>query len=310
MKQAILVLILLAAALFAAVWLAPGSVVRATLGGARLVAGLESHQVQVDGMPLHFFQGGRGPVVVLVHGFGGDADNWLRFAPYLTRDYRVLIPDLPGFGESPAPPDGTYDVSSQARRLAAFIRTQTSDTVHLAGNSMGGQIVAVLAAQHPEMVTSLALLNPAGVEGEPGTSESIAMQRLAEGRNILLPRDRDDFQEMLELMFHRRPAVPGFFVNYYADRWSANRERLATVFAQITEGYVPLLPLLGKISTPVLVIWGAQDQVLPASGANILAGVGNGIQVAIIPECGHLPMIEKPAATAAIYRPFLGRSDD
>ncbi len=309
MTRAIVILVLLVVALVATVWLAPEAVVRAALGGARLAAGLESRQAQVDGLPLHYLAAGKGPVVILVHGFGGDADNWLRLAPHLSKRYRVLLPDLPGFGRSPAPPAGGFDVTSQARRLAAFIRTQTDEPVHLAGNSMGGQIVAVLAAQNPGLVASVALLNPLGAEGEQGAGTSPTMQRLSQGRNLLLPRDRGEFREMLDVMFHERPPLPGFFSNYYADRWIAGRPRLATVFADITAGYVPLVPLLSQIQAPVLILWGEQDQVLPAGGAQVLARASSHSEVALIPNCGHLPMIEKPAATAAIYLPFLDGSD-
>ena len=307
MKKLAVALALLLLLLAALHLLAPAFTARAYIGAGRLIAGMESKHLEVGNQSFHYLEGGSGPPIVLVHGFGGDADNWLLVSRALSDRFRVIAVDLPGFGSSPAPADGKFVVTNQADRLADFIRALGTDRVHLAGNSMGGQIVAVLAASRPELVQSVALLDPLGVETDTGVAASITMQRLATGQNMLLPTDDESFAEMMRLMFFREPWMPGVLKHYYRQRWLQSQARLAKVFSDITEEYVPLTPLLADIEAPVLVIWGANDNILPAGGATVLEAGLRRSEVAIIPECGHLPMIEKPRVTAAHYLAFLDR---
>lgn len=309
MKKILILLALIAVVLGAIRWLAPNWLAEKTLGAGRLAAGLAVDYIEVDGLRLRYLEGGDGPTVVLVHGFGGDAENWLLLAPRLTGDYRVVAPDLPGFGASDPPADSSFEADRQADRLAALLtRLAPGERVHLVGNSMGGQIVAIVAARYPEKVASLALFNPLGIENEPGIGPSRAMQAYSEGRNLLLPADREGFEAFVDLLFYRRPPTPGFINDYYAGRWLAQRPRLVSVFEDISERYVPLKPLLGDIRAPVLVLWGEDDQVLPAAGAEHLAAGLERSDTIIFPACGHLPMVEKPGETAAAYRAFLARA--
>ncbi|NNF52217.1 MAG: alpha/beta fold hydrolase [Gammaproteobacteria bacterium] len=305
MKKLAIGLALLLTLLAVLHWLVPNVVARAYLGAARLFAGVESRHLEVNQQVFHYLDGGTGPTVVLVHGFGGDSDNWLLIARALGKSFRVIAVDLPGFGRSPAPVDGNFNVRRQAHRLGDFIQALTPETVHLAGSSMGGQIVAVLAAERPELARSVALLDPLGIEGEAGVTPSITMQRLTAGQNMLLPADNAAFAEMIKLMFYREPWMPGVMMRYYRQGWLESLPQLTKVFADITDEYVPLAPLLPAIDAPVLVIWGADDNILPASGAEVLGAGLRRNEIVIIPQCGHLPMIEKPRTTAEHYLHFL-----
>lgn len=308
MKKLLIALTAIALLLAAIRWLAPDWLARATLGAGRLAAGMSVRFAEAEGLNLRYLEGGSGATVVLVHGFGGDAENWLLLAPLLKKDFRVLVPDLPGFGGSEAPADDSYEVDRQADRLASLLRQLApGEAVHVAGNSMGGQIAAVLAARHPEQVASLALLDPLGVENEPGVYPSPVMRAFADGRNLLLPEDRRGFEAFLEVLFYRQPPAPGYLNDYYARRWVEQRPRLVSVFEDISERYVPLTSLLGDIKVPTLILWGAEDQVLPAAGARVLAAGLRQSETVLLPACGHLPMVEKPRETAAAYRSFLQR---
>lgn len=307
MNQIWLALALLVVLLTTLHFAAPSVVARAYLGAARFGAGMASREIEINDQAYHYLDGGSGPVVVLVHGFGADADNWLLLSRALHHSYRTVALDLPGFGDSPAPADGNYDVTSQAGRLADFIGTLTSEKVHLVGNSMGGQIVALLAARRPDLVLSVALLDPLGIEGEAGVVKSPTMLRLAEGENILLPKDAQAFDEMMTLMFHSEPWMPGVLRRYYRERWLRALDRLTEVFTDISTRYVPLRPLLPEITAPTFVLWGAEDQILPASGAAVFEAGLRQSEIVVIPECGHLPMLEKPRVTAAHYLRFLNK---
>ena len=119
-------------------FLAPLVWARLLLGAGRFRAGLRRAWVDVDGCRWHFLQGGSGPVLVALHGFGADGDNWLRVAPALTRHFRVIAPDLPGFGQSKQIREIDFDIGSQARRLHTFLKAIGVTPHVMAGNSMGG----------------------------------------------------------------------------------------------------------------------------------------------------------------------------
>jgi pimeloyl-ACP methyl ester carboxylesterase len=124
------------------------------------------------GGPVHYADwGGDGPTMVLVHGLGGSHLNWMAVAPTLATRYRVLAPDLPGFGLSP-PQGRATGVEANRDVLDRFIAEVAGGTAIVAGNSMGGLISLLLTADHPERVSSLILVDaalprPASARPEP-----------------------------------------------------------------------------------------------------------------------------------------------
>ncbi len=265
--------------------------------------GLVDRTVEVDGHTVHYIEGGinHAESVLLIHGFGADSDNWLYFSGYLTKKYRVVAPDLPGFGQSP-PVDGqSYSIESQVRRMHLFAEKAGLKTYHIAGNSMGGAIAGLYAEAYPSEVLSLALLAPSGLRNGLASSFSSDLDK---GRNPLLMLSPEDFERMLELCFHKKPTVPEFLkthlVNASAERMEFNRK----VFEDIIHDY-SLENRLKDIPAPTLVVWGENDRILDVSGAAVLnRGIRNS-RTLIIKECGHTPMLEKPGETAAGYMDFL-----
>ena len=142
--------------------LAPHTVAPLLFELERTRCGLEAKRVQAAGFDIAYLEGGAGEPLVLVHGFGADKDNFARVAAYLIPHYRVLVPDLPGFGESSRSEGVSYAAAPQAERLRAFVRAVGVERVHLGGNSMGGFVVTQYAIDHPTEVASLWLLGPAG----------------------------------------------------------------------------------------------------------------------------------------------------
>ena len=141
----------------------PDLVLRAWTVSVRRSAGLEVRTVEAAGHRIVYLDGGNGPPVVLLHGFGADKDLWNAVAAELTRTHRVIVPDLPGFGESSVGETERYDAESQARRVRAFLEVLGVREHHLGGSSMGGAISAVYAALYPDSVKTLLLAAPPGV---------------------------------------------------------------------------------------------------------------------------------------------------
>jgi len=285
----------------------PGTMFDFLVNLERSAGGLEKRTVIVDGLRIEYLEGGKGDALVLLHGFGADKDNWTRFGKYFTKQFRVIAPDLPGFGESSADADLDYTISAQASRVKAFIAALGIKTMHLGGSSMGGHIAGVYASKYPQDLKSLILIAPAGIAAaEPSELD----RQLKEGKlNPLIAKSTDGFDHLLNFVFHERPFIPGA-VKKHLMQTAIERQPLNTaIFKQFYKNWdtPPLEVLMKGLPTPTLIVWGSNDRVLHVSGANILEAALPRSQVAVMDHVGHLPMIEKPKETADLYLAFLER---
>ncbi len=282
----------------------PAWLARAGIDAERLAAGLHENAITVNGTRFAFLEGGDGPVIVLVHGFGGDKDNFLRFARRLTHDYRVVIPDLPGFGESTRDMKAAYDIVSQAGRLDVFIKSMGISSFHLGGHSMGGAIAGEYAAQHPDRVESLLLVAPAGVLSAPASE---LMKMFDRGENPFIVNNAADFRRLMDLNFVHQPFFPRPVRIYYQQKFVSSRDFLKKAVGDLTSHRYSLEERIGRYPGPVLVIWGKEDRILNPGGAEILKSHHPGLKVELIEQCGHLPIMEYPEKSAMVYRRFLSK---
>ncbi|MEQ6330754.1 alpha/beta fold hydrolase [Ectopseudomonas chengduensis] len=304
MKKLLLALLLLLLAASATLYFFPAT----QLTSLRLIeqqrAGLSHERLSVRDLNIHYYQGGpaSGETLVLLHGFAADKDNWLRFSRHLTKDYRVIALDLPGFGDSDLPP-GSYDVGTQAERLADILDAMGVQQAHLLGNSMGGHIAAIFAARYPDRVRSLALLANAGIDS-PHKSE---LYRLLTGGapNPLVVKQPQDFDNLLQFIFVEPPYLPESLKRYLGERSMAKAAYYERVFKQLVERAIPLEPELAKIQAPTLLLWGKQDRVLDVSSIEVMQPLLGKPSVVIMDNVGHAPMLERPEESALLYRQFL-----
>jgi pimeloyl-ACP methyl ester carboxylesterase len=266
-------------------------------------AGLQILRADVAGVEMPYLEGGRGDTLVLIHGFGGDKDNFTRIARHLTAHFHLVIPDLPGFGDASREPDARYDVASQVARLHAFRHALGLGRIHLGGNSMGGFIAAQYAATHADSVRSLWLLDAAGFEGAFDTP---AIKRYAEtGETVLLVRSRRGFDELMSTVMHRRAWVPPAVLNALAERGIRDRPLHERIFGEIGSGSPTLDAVATAISAPTLIVWGRNDRILnPNVAAHMLASIA-GSELSLLEGTGHLPMVERPRRVAADFLRFV-----
>lgn len=293
-----LVVLAVLAAAAAAVFFAPVKVAETLFSLDRARAGLERKEVVLPGGErMVYLEGGQGEPLLLLHGFRGNKDHFTRTARFLTAHYRVIAPDLPGFGESAHPPGADYTPAAQARRMHALMRGLGVDAAHLGGSSMGGQIALHYAALYPDRVRSLWLMAPNGVPGAaPG---ALARDIAAGGRNVLLARNEEEFGQLFDVVMVDPPFMPGFVRNVIAQeslRYPRLHER---IFADINRSPAP-----GEVKAPALVVWGAQDRVLDVSGAAALGRLLPQARVIVMPGVGHLPMLERDRQVAVDYLAF------
>src|SRR6185437_5690360 len=147
------------------------------IGLERFASGLKRRAIQVGDHRIVYSEGGHGEPVVLLHGFGASADSWNRFAKPLTRHYRVIAPDQPGWGASTRIESASYGYPAQVERLHEFLAALGPKRVHLVGHSMGGFIASAYAARYPDEIITLGLIAPHGMlEPEPGELARSAAQ--------------------------------------------------------------------------------------------------------------------------------------
>lgn len=268
----------------------------------RSSADLVQKSVQVDDYSIAYLEGGAGETVVLIHGFGAEKDHWTLMAKYLTNNYHLIIPDLPGFGESVKREDLSYDVASQADRIHLFLKTINAGKVFIAGNSMGGNIAGIYASKYPEYVTGLGLLDTGGIVS-PVKSDLAGY--LKNGINPLIINKVEDYDRLMEFGFVKPPYIPGFIKTVLAEEALKNKPYNDRVWADINRKPAILEGKLGKMNMPVLIIWGDKDRILNVSSVEVLEKGLKRYRTYIMKDCGHAPMLERPEETAGYIRDFL-----
>ncbi|MBN8508703.1 MAG: alpha/beta fold hydrolase [Burkholderiales bacterium] len=282
---------------------APQRMTRFWLALERRRAGLTlKRQTIAGGLEMPYLEGGRGEPLLLVHGFGGDKDNFTRLAGALTRRYRVIVPDLPGFGDATRDPGSSHAVPDQVRRLHEFVTALQMPALHLGGNSMGGFIAAEYAANHPQQVQSLWLLDPAGTAA--AHDSPMVRHYLATGETPLLLRRPEDIGATLKAIAVRPPLLPPSVKTVLAQRAVADRELHSRILQQLVHESPTLEDRLPAVATPTLVVWGTEDRILDPGGAEALRLRLPRCRVVLMDGIGHVPMMEAPAATAAHYLRF------
>ena len=277
-----------------------------SMGSERGRGHLREETVVVDGTHIVMTarQGdGDGPTAILIHGFGGDKDNWTRMAARLPASWNLMIPDLAGFGESEKRPDNRHDVVAQVERIHRLVQMAPSRPVILVGNSMGGHIAAATAILHPEDVSALVLVDAAGVQSPVPSEVRLAMAR---GENPLLTNSVDDFDRVMGLMFVTTPEIPDVVKSHFAQRAAAARPFNDRIFREMAAAPFPLETRLKDIKAPTLVIWGAEDKVLHHSAGPIFAAGIPDARLVTMANTGHIPMLEYPVETARIISNFVG----
>lgn len=281
-----------ALALVAADRLLPAPLARASLALERKRSGLTLRHAS-----LTYLDSGAGKeVLLLVHGFAGDKDNFTRIARLLAPHYRVVIPDLPGFGDARRDPTAKHDMAAQVENLRAFMAELGVQRFHMGGNSMGGFISAEYAARYPDQVASLWLLAPAGTDEAHGSQ---AFQHyLAGGGMPLLVREPRDFDAMMAACMAKPPFFPYSLKHVLARRAVADYELHCAIMRELVDSP----KLRGPIHTPALIVWGTEDRILSPKGAVATKALMSNARLVMMDGIGHLPMLE---ATRNTTRDFL-----
>ncbi len=294
-----------------ALWM-PEQFLQAEFARLRWLAGAEVQSKTVADHRWTYLQAGfaeensaQKPLLFLVHGYSGSKENWLSVMRELGKKYRVIAPDLPGWGESTRLEDADYGVIAQSARLAEFIESFGETPSILVGHSMGGHISGLLAARQPQLVSKLVLMSAAGVEFEQNDFARLVLK----GDNPFEVKTREQFHAQMSLVFTEPPFVPWPFDEAMVQRRRRDAAFEARVLDSIGRGteVIALQSEMQKIQSPTLLLWCKDDRVIDVSSVPIfLAGIA-GSQALILEGCGHMPMMAKPKAVAQGIESFLAK---
>lgn len=292
-------------ALVAFVYLAPGMATNLALNAERRRSGLTRRYIELpDGLRYAYLEGGQGEALMLLHGFGGNKDNFTRVARVLVRHCRVIVPDMVGFGESSRPTDADYAPAAQAESLRAFAHALGIHMLHLGGNSMGAQIAMNFASQYPTEVKSLWLLSPGAIWSAPG---ELFAEFKATGNNRLIARNLEQFQQVMALGMAKVPWIPKPMLKVLAQERIQNAALEDRILHQFVDGSEERQ--IAGIRTPTLIVFGDKDRIFPASTADVFKKLLPHASVIVLRGIGHVPMFESPAQCAKDYLAFRAAHD-
>ena len=271
----------------------------------RFKSSLETKEFTLaSGDKMAYLEGGNlaGEPLLLVHGFGGNKDNFTRIGSKLA-DYHLIIPDLLGFGRSSKPMTADYRADAQAQRLHELLQFKgLGSAIHIGGNSMGGSISVAYAAKYPDSVKSLWLLDSAGF-WSAGLHDAF-LEATADNNPLVIANTQEYFK-LYKLVMNKPPFIPKTVQAVFAQENIANRDLHTNIIEQIVEDNVEArAKVVTQYNIPTLIVWGAEDKILKPETAELMGDLMPHAQVIMMPKIGHVPMIEAVKKTARDYKAF------
>ena len=277
---------------------------RATLHARYLAS--SSDLRRIDGVMLHIRDTGprSAPALIMLHGFGSSLHTWEPWARALDSSYRVIRFDFPGSGLSEPDNTGDYADMRSMQLLAALMDTLGLRRATVIGNSMGGRIAWTFAARYPERVAQLVLISPDGFAspgfeyGKPADVPfALSLMRYVMPMPLL--------RMSLEPAYADRRTMTDSLATRYYDLMRAPDARNAMLQRMRQTVLTDPVPLLRQVQAPTLLLWGQQDAMIPfRNAADYMQALPNAALVPL-PNVGHLPFEEAPAAALVPLRRFL-----
>lgn len=245
--------------------------------------------------------------VLLLHGFGGEKRHWYFFSQHVPERFRLIVPDLPPFGDSPAPKGADYSMAAQIARLEALREQVGVERWHVVGNSMGGMIAVAYAHAHPDRVVTLGLFAPGGAtSAEPSDADKLREQ----GEEVLIVRDEAEFDRLFSMVTEKPVDIPSAAKSYFLERAIERSTAAQPARAALLKDKPLIEPMLPEVATPALVLWGKEDRILHVTGADVFDRLLPSSKKVVLLECGHLPMLEYPKSVAEEWVAFVDAQRD
>jgi pimeloyl-ACP methyl ester carboxylesterase len=258
--------------------------------------------VTADGVRLRVLEAGEGPPLLLLHGLSASRDIWEHVVDVLADRHRVVVPDLPGHGES-AKPDAPYTVDFYAGVVRSLARELGIDHAIVGGTSLGGKIALELACWYPRFVRALVLSAPAGEYARGLRPFGKAIQALSRPQVMRVALDRALEQSFFERL-HRGHVVRRRILE--ARLAADDFPDFARAVARSVGGVLAADPQpLARVTQPTLAIWGRDDRIVPLRRSGDLLRAIPHARLRVIEQCGHIAMLEQPAEFIGHVSEFL-----
>ncbi len=310
-RRRLVALLALAAVAYVAAWRYDAP--RTATGAWLARAGLTPREAALDGRRVLYVRRGQGPALVLIHGFASSIYTWSETLPELARTHDVVALDLPGFGRSDMPADLAWP--DLPRAVVGLLDRLGLPRATLIGHSLGGAVATSVAAQAPERVTALVLIDSAGFNLDPrarpklvGLAASPVLGAVAQA----LPLRRALTSVGLRQVFHDRARLTPERIEEYvqplrrADWLPAMRSLLDSRQHELAR----FPELLASVRARTLVVWGREDAWAPLAQARRFEEALPRARLVVLDACGHVPQEERPADVLRALRAFLEEPSD
>lgn len=257
------------------------------------------------GLRVHYRDEGKqdGPVLVLIHGSNASLHTWEQWVGILGKDYRIISLDLPGHGLTGNNPAGVYDSASYVRVVDRLLTKLNVDKAVIGGNSMGGGVSWAYALEHPEKVEALLLVDASGQpyarSGKtPLGFRLMRMPVIKEAARFIAPRSI--FESSVKTSMSVQSEIDDKLIDRYweLNRYPGNRNATMQRFSNSKSMVPGTKERLSTIKVPVLILWGAEDNLIPVTAAKWFAEAMPQAKLIIYPNVGHIPMEEIPQKSA------------
>jgi pimeloyl-ACP methyl ester carboxylesterase len=280
MKRFAAAVTILLIALTAVVYFRPLAIFDAVAHVYLLARGFHSSYVRVGPNRVHTMTGGKGPPLLLIHGLATRGEDYALIMPALAKHHLLYVPDLLGFGATDRP-NIAYSVSDEAEMIRGYLDAMHVERCDVMAASMGGWIALKFAADHPERVRRLVLVDSAGFPFPTTMTES-----------TWTPSNAAEMRALIALQTDRVTWIPGFVMR---DLLRQNRDHawiLRRAFRSMMTGRDLMQGRVQRVTMPVLLVWGMRDRIVPlAIGEKMQRELPNAKLVAF-PGCGHLAVVE------------------
>ncbi len=265
-----------------------------------------SRFADIDGARIHYQEKGEGEPLVLIHGYTASTFAWKDVFEPLARQFRVIAVDLKGFGFS-SKPEGDYTRRAQGDLVIRLLDHLKIDRAILCGSSMGGEVSMNAAVRRPDRVSALILVDSGGVtvSGGGSVTPGVAEWPVIGPVIAALALTSDSLvRDGLRKSFYDDSKVTEEQVAAYYRPLKTRGGQRAAYLARVQAGIDPVEPEIDKIKQPTLIVWGAEDELIPLEAGRKLNSLIAGSRLVVFDKCGHLPQAEMPERFASEVRGF------
>lgn len=260
---------------------------------------LKEKFADIDGSKIRYLESGSSEkTLVLVHGLGASCERWEHVLPIFKNNFRVIVPDLIGFGQSDKPTvDYTIDFFSEF--LEKFLKSLGVDKTSIIGSSLGGQIAAEFASVHPNIIEKLILVSPSGIMKQ----STFALDAYIMA--ALYPNELSA-KNAFETMDASGKEIPKTTITKFVTRMKLHNAKFAFMSTLLgLKNSESIINKLKNITSPTLIVWGADDPVIPIKFANDFVTHIDNSELYEMSNCGHTPYVQKPELFASQVLKFL-----